>query len=76
MQAKLWVLVFVDTSGEEPKVVKFGPTSENPGLLYRYDMCWPSAADRRVVVPVMDGGLLRVSKHDLAGALAAREGQA
>ncbi len=66
----MFVLAFVDTSGAEPRIVKFGPTSERPDLLQSFDMPWASGADRRIVVPVMSGGLLRVSARALADALA------
>lgn len=69
MSGRLWVLAGVDTSGEEPAIKRFGPTSENPGLLGRFEMSWPLGVDTVVVVPVMPGGLLRVSKRELVEAI-------
>lgn len=69
MNRQLWVLAGVDTSGDEPEIVRFGPTSESTALLHGFEMNWPSSVDTVVVVPVAPGGLLRVSKRALADAI-------
>ena len=71
MRRTMFVLVGVDTTGPEPVIMKFGPTSERADLLNAYDMCWPLGADTVVVVPTMGTGLLQVSKVALADALRA-----
>jgi len=45
-----------------PRVVRFGPTSDQPALLASYDAPWPSGAETRAVLPVLPGVMLRVTR--------------
>lgn len=69
---KLYVLTGIGRRDDgEPYAVKFGPTSESPALLRRFDMRWPNAVIKVAVLPVLPGGLLRVSHKAVVRALGA-----
>jgi hypothetical protein len=45
------------------QVIKYGPTSESREMLRTHEQNWPSRTECVAVLPVLRGGLLRVSKR-------------
>ena len=66
MDKPLYVAVAVDSDGQ---ILRYGPTSESPGLLRRHEWRTPSATDRVLILRTVPGFLLRVSARVLAAAL-------
>jgi len=63
-QPTMYVLCDINDDGT---LRKFGPTSENAGLLDTYD--WPQCQGTRAVLETTGGALLRVSRRDLFDAV-------
>lgn len=69
--AHLWVLVWLRRGDDgEPRVVRYGPTSYQAGLLIDHDCREPSTYDVRAVVRTTGGMLLRARLDDCQAALA------
>jgi hypothetical protein len=66
---RLYVLVGLKRDGDKAVVTRFGPTSESTALLHGYEMAWPHDTERVTVLPVLRGGLLRVSSRQAARAM-------
>lgn len=58
----MYVLTYLDRGDDgNARVVRFGPTSESAGLLSGYSERQP-ICDAVAILPVLRGGLLRVSR--------------